>query len=50
LNNDEQVMLRYRRHSFPTVVEIQRTLSDQALESADPPDPAGSRREALCGL
>lgn len=35
LNNDEQVMMRYRRHSFPTIIETQRVVSDHATECID---------------
>jgi len=35
LTNDERVMMRYRRRSFPTVVEVQRVLSDHSLECLD---------------
>lgn len=39
LNNDERVMSRYRRHTLPTIIEIQRTLSDHAVECIDALDP-----------
>lgn len=35
LNNDERVMMRYRRRSFVTIIEIQRILNDQALTCID---------------
>ncbi len=39
LNNDEKVMMRYRRHSFVTVLEVQRTVAGQYLECLDLLDP-----------
>lgn len=35
LNNDERVMMRFRRHSFPTVIEVQRVIDSQAFECVD---------------
>jgi hypothetical protein len=35
LNNDECVMMRYRRRSFVTIIEIQRILDDKALKCID---------------
>jgi len=35
LNNDERVMTRYRRQSFPTIIEIQRVLDAQGVECTD---------------
>jgi hypothetical protein len=35
LNNDERVMMRYRRRSFVTIIEIQRILNEKALECID---------------
>jgi hypothetical protein len=35
LTNDERVMMRYRRHAFPTIIEVQRVLSDHSLECID---------------
>ncbi len=35
LNNDERVMMRYRRTAQPTVVEVTRVLDDQALPCVD---------------
>ncbi|MFH1844081.1 MAG: hypothetical protein ABIF77_12820 [bacterium] len=40
LNNDERVMSKYRRHTLPTIIEIQKTLCDQAMECFDVLDPA----------
>lgn len=35
LNNDERVMMQYRRATRPTVVEVTRVLDDQALHCVD---------------
>lgn len=35
LTNDERVMMRYRRDTFPTIIEIQRVLDPQAVECID---------------
>jgi hypothetical protein len=35
LANDERVMMQHRRHTRPTVLEVQRVLNDQALECVD---------------
>jgi len=35
LNNDEQVMMRHRRHGRPTVIEVQRVLDPQTVECVD---------------
>lgn len=35
LDNDERVMMQHRRHTRPTVIEVQRVLNDQALECLD---------------
>jgi len=35
MTHDERVMTRYRRRSFPTVIEVQRVLSDHSLECID---------------
>ena len=35
LNNDERLMMGYRRHSFVTVIEIQRSLDSQRTECLD---------------
>ena len=39
LDNDERVMMRHRRHTRPTVIEVQRVLDGQALECLDLFDP-----------
>ena len=39
LNNDERVMMRYRRNSYPSLIEITRVLDDQAMECVDQFDP-----------
>jgi hypothetical protein len=35
LNNDERVLMRYRRHSFVTVVEVQKVLDHQSARCID---------------
>lgn len=35
LNNDERVMMRYRRHGRPTVIEVRRVLDAQTVECGD---------------
>ncbi len=40
LNNDERVMLRYRRAALPTVVEVQETVPGVGLRSLDLLEPA----------
>jgi hypothetical protein len=35
LDNDERIMMRYRRHTLPTIVEIERVLDDHALRCRD---------------
>ena len=35
LNNDERVMMRYRRNSYPTILEVQRILDGQRIEMVD---------------
>lgn len=39
LDNDERVMMRYRRESFPTIIEVQKVLDVQSLECIDLLDP-----------
>jgi hypothetical protein len=39
LNNDERVMMRHRRHTLPTVVEVQRVVDAQTLICVDLLDP-----------
>jgi hypothetical protein len=41
LNNDERFMAKYRRFSFPTIVEVRKVLSGHTMECADALDPEG---------
>jgi hypothetical protein len=42
LNNDERFMMKYRRRSFPTIVEARKVLSGNAIECADLLDAGGA--------
>ena len=42
LNNDERVMIKYRRNTLPTIIEVQNVLGDHAMECIDLFDPNGS--------
>jgi hypothetical protein len=42
LNNDENFMMRYRRHSYLTVIEIQKRVSPQAVQAIDLLHPDGA--------
>jgi hypothetical protein len=39
LNNDERIMTMHRRHTWPAIIEVQKVLSDHAMECIDVLDP-----------
>jgi hypothetical protein len=40
LNNDERYMMKFRKNSFPTIIEIQKILDEQSLRCIDVFQPA----------
>jgi len=42
LSNDERVMMKYRRYSFPTIIEVQRIIDDKSMQCIDLFDPEES--------
>ncbi len=39
LSNDERVMMKYRSHSFPTIIEVQRIIDDKSMQCINLFDP-----------